>query len=128
MTSSIMPPSNSPVPRMTAFLMLSAGMETALAARMAVRKRGLPSGSPPLRAAMVISLIMRVKLFPRLASVAAFLCLMVARSEEHTSELQSPMYLVCRLLLEKKIDTQPAVRVDGAPTTPGVHRPHAIGR
>src|SRR5437763_10159213 len=27
----------------------------------------------------------------------------LARSEEHTSELQSPMYLVCRLLLEKKI-------------------------
>src|SRR5437762_3377734 len=26
----------------------------------------------------------------------------VFRSEEHTSELQSPMYLVCRLLLEKK--------------------------
>src|SRR5437879_13455597 len=26
------------------------------------------------------------------------------RSEEHTSELQSPMYLVCRLLLEKKKD------------------------
>src|SRR5437764_10552764 len=26
----------------------------------------------------------------------------VMRSEEHTSELQSPMYLVCRLLLEKK--------------------------
>src|SRR5437762_10790114 len=26
----------------------------------------------------------------------------LARSEEHTSELQSPMYLVCRLLLEKK--------------------------
>src|SRR3970040_2919888 len=24
------------------------------------------------------------------------------RSEEHTSELQSPMHLVCRLLLEKK--------------------------
>src|SRR5437762_9988679 len=35
-------------------------------------------------------------------------CLMIRgtgrtdRSEEHTSELQSPMYLVCRLLLEKK--------------------------
>src|SRR5437762_5542222 len=27
------------------------------------------------------------------------------RSEEHTSELQSPMYLVCRLLLEKKNNT-----------------------
>src|SRR5437762_7717535 len=26
----------------------------------------------------------------------------VGRSEEHTSELQSPMYLVCRLLLENK--------------------------
>src|ERR1017187_10392926 len=25
----------------------------------------------------------------------------LVRSEEHTSELQSPMYLVCRLLLEK---------------------------
>src|SRR6202023_3113717 len=28
------------------------------------------------------------------------------RSEEHTSELQSPMYLVCRLLLEKKKNQQ----------------------
>src|ERR1017187_10685568 len=27
------------------------------------------------------------------------------RSEEHTSELQSPMYLVCRLLLEKNKKT-----------------------
>src|SRR3712207_7813808 len=29
-----------------------------------------------------------------------------ARSEEHTSELQSRQYLVCRLLLEKKINRQ----------------------
>src|SRR5258708_21845393 len=29
----------------------------------------------------------------------------VARSEEHTSELQSPDHLVCRLLLEKKKNT-----------------------
>src|SRR5437764_9622620 len=29
-------------------------------------------------------------------------CGLIRRSEEHTSELQSPMYLVCRLLLEKK--------------------------
>src|SRR5690348_17983327 len=28
--------------------------------------------------------------------------LFVPRSEEHTSELQSPVHLVCRLLLEKK--------------------------
>src|SRR5437763_12497892 len=32
----------------------------------------------------------------------AFLPVPLVRSEEHTSELQSPMYLVCRLLLEKK--------------------------
>src|SRR3712207_7020884 len=30
------------------------------------------------------------------------LCRAVERSEEHTSELQSRQYLVCRLLLEKK--------------------------
>src|SRR3712207_8310961 len=30
----------------------------------------------------------------------------VERSEEHTSELQSRQYLVCRLLLEKKKDKQ----------------------
>src|SRR5437762_4748978 len=30
----------------------------------------------------------------------------LSRSEEHTSELQSPMYLVCRLLLEKKKKTK----------------------
>ena len=33
--------------------------------------------------------------------------LLPARSEEHTSELQSQAYLVCRLLLEKKKDHDP---------------------
>src|SRR3712207_8459391 len=31
----------------------------------------------------------------------------VSRSEEHTSELQSRQYIVCRLLLEKQNTTQP---------------------
>src|SRR3712207_7381531 len=31
------------------------------------------------------------------------------RSEEHTSELQSRQYLVCRLLLENKIPTPPVL-------------------
>src|SRR3712207_8690418 len=36
------------------------------------------------------------------------------RSEEHTSELQSRQYLVCRLLLEKKnITTSPYERYQG---------------
>src|SRR5258708_12071371 len=38
------------------------------------------------------------------------------RSEEHTSELQSPDHLVCRLLLEKKKNTQATVPT--ATTTP----------
>src|SRR5256885_12136908 len=33
----------------------------------------------------------------------------VHRSEEHTSELQSPCNLVCRLLLEKKKSTAPLI-------------------
>src|SRR5437762_4778346 len=37
----------------------------------------------------------------------------LTRSEEHTSELQSPMYLVCRLLLEKKkTHTKSAQRIN----------------
>src|SRR3712207_6896786 len=39
-----------------------------------------------------------VALFPRADHI---------RSEEHTSELQSRQYLVCRLLLEKKKNTKP---------------------
>src|SRR3712207_8274341 len=41
---------------------------------------------------------------PRLSSGFARLSFAV-RSEEHTSELQSRQYLVCRLLLEKKTIT-----------------------
>src|SRR3712207_7228124 len=47
--------------------------------------------------------------FPMNAAIASALYLGIvndtgnfARSEEHTSELQSRQYLVCRLLLEKK--------------------------
>src|SRR5256885_3682520 len=58
-------------------------------------------------------------------------CGMVLRSEEHTSELQSPCNLVCRLLLEKKNISRspnppcrllPAYRVD---LNPHVARPAA---
>src|SRR5437763_8551076 len=42
-----------------------------------------------------------------------------SRSEEHTSELQSPMYLVCRLLLEKK--KNPPLSAGRGRRT---HRPH----
>src|SRR2546429_7301028 len=38
----------------------------------------------------------------RLSSTAFYWCAWGLRSEEHTSELQSRLHLVCRLLLEKK--------------------------
>src|SRR5260370_11843653 len=41
----------------------------------------------------------------RLMVAASFSCRSLSRSEEHTSELQSHLNLVCRLLLEKKKNT-----------------------
>src|SRR5690348_17664162 len=40
--------------------------------------------------------------FPRLRRAVALCNEPAGRSEEHTSELHSPVHLVCRLLLEKK--------------------------
>src|SRR2546422_7886036 len=40
--------------------------------------------------------------FPRLNQLYADVVTSMDRSEEHTSELQSRLHLVCRLLLEKK--------------------------
>src|SRR5438094_4842804 len=45
------------------------------------------------------------------------------RSEEHTSELQSPYDLVCRLLLEKKKKTQPRLRS----SWPSPPKPSSVG-
>src|SRR5256884_5578422 len=41
----------------------------------------------------------------RAYAVSVLCYLVTARSEEHTSELQSRLHLVCRLLLEKKTHT-----------------------
>src|SRR5258708_9135135 len=40
--------------------------------------------------------------FPSATGATRARCASCGRSEEHTSELQSPDHLVCRLLLEKK--------------------------
>src|SRR3712207_8704588 len=50
-----------------------------------------PAGRPPPRGPLRSSARLRAASRPR-----------TWRSEEHTSELQSRQYLVCRLLLEKK--------------------------
>src|SRR5438552_14022360 len=44
-----------------------------------------------------------------------------SRSEEHTSELQSPDHLVCRLLLEKKNATPASSAGRGRGRTPVTH-------
>src|SRR5258707_7394022 len=46
------------------------------------------------------------------------------RSEEHTSELQSRQYLVCRLLLEKKKKNSPYANIGFVPTN--THRSYDV--
>src|SRR4051812_41845758 len=67
----------------------------------ALRNRALPLTSPPpLRAAMVISLISLVKVLPRLASSAPFLCLIVCHFE------CPDITLVTSKMLEMKLGKQ----------------------
>src|SRR5215831_4472153 len=62
--------------------MFSRGMLFAFASAMMVRRRGFMSGSPPpARAATASSLMRRVKILPRFASAAPFLCLMECHFE-----------------------------------------------
>src|SRR2546422_5188966 len=59
----------------------------------------LPSGFQPSNCVIVVSVtISPSELMPKSSSLA----ITPGRSEEHTSELQSRLHLVCRLLLEKK--------------------------
>src|SRR3712207_8800725 len=66
----------------------------------------LPISLPP----KLISVAKKTKLSPPISILGRlsepFCCTKTStRSEEHTSELQSRQYLVCRLLLEKKINS-----------------------
>src|SRR5687768_7661592 len=59
--------------------MLSLGMLLSVALSTASRNRGfMPGSPPPMRAATVISLMMRVKILPRLASCRPLRCWMLA--------------------------------------------------
>src|SRR2546426_1979627 len=57
----------------------------------------LSSKGAPLRSATEVSLLRKI-----CRNSDTSVALLSGRSEEHTSELQSPCNLVCRLLLEKK--------------------------
>src|SRR3712207_8446634 len=70
-------------------------------------RAGEPAGQHPLLEAargeqVHLAVLAPVAMQPRLRLAHR---LGPARSEEHTSELQSRQYLVCRLLLEKKKNT-----------------------
>src|SRR5256885_6720487 len=76
----------------------------ALADTLGMRLRLLPAREQP---------------FKRAAHVASPTARTAMRSEEHTSELQSPCNLVCRLLLEKKKTQRPGHTTP--PPTPRWH-------
>src|SRR3712207_6854058 len=69
------------------------------------RSRRFESGEASLPPAELPTKLCRLRTLPTTLGISAYMlrrCAVAARSEEHTSELQSRQYLVCRLLLEKK--------------------------
>src|SRR3954467_2452314 len=91
-------------------LMLSAGMLTDFASAMIVRRRGLVSASPPpFLAATVNSLMMRVKILPRLASAAPFLCLIVCHLE--WPDMRNPRKLSKSLEKTQEMTCDPTTRL-----------------
>src|SRR5260370_26321288 len=95
-------------PRSTLFpyttLFRSPGLRADAGRRGAERK----GDHPPLLGAAT-----RCRLQPARAGAGGRRRHRVARSEEHTSELQSHLNLVCRLLLEKKKRKHQKIKIDG---------------
>src|SRR5258708_15144222 len=95
MASELMPRSSSSLRIRRRASFLTSLTNTAAPELMARPERPYPSG---LFSSTAIGA--RAKKSPMFPAVAT------GRSEEHTSELQSPDHLVCRLLLEKKKNDQ----------------------
>src|SRR5438876_5246282 len=74
-------------------------------------------GNGSLEATRTLSARRFVWMISRTPSSGSCPLVSAGRSEEHTSELQSPVHLVCRLLLEKK--KQKHTHLSHAPTHPG---------
>src|ERR1017187_10746415 len=80
-------------------VVIASGRSQALDFRVALSETALMQGKPKVIA------ILNEALQKELTAITQYFLhaeMCENRSEEHTSELQSPMYLVCRLLLEKK--------------------------
>src|SRR3712207_8434134 len=97
-------------PRSTLFpyttLFRSKGSRSTFAEALTQVVRGAAQGSNPVQYGLGTSVASVDTVFSQGASQvtgrATDLSIQGERSEEHTSELQSRQYLVCRLLLEKK--------------------------
>src|SRR3712207_8128442 len=88
-------------PRSTLFpytTLFRSGVDAAFEARLVARKLDLPAKVVNPDVPHEVPGILSTDLEDRVLAALVNLC----RSEEHTSELQSRQYLVCRLLLEKK--------------------------
>src|SRR2546425_5820627 len=79
---------------------------------------GIAKVVPLLAAVLTIVSLSSIGLPATNGFVGEFLVLLGTRSEEHTSELQSLAYLVCRLLLEKKKKKTPHMHHDIHPIQP----------
>src|SRR2546422_4564843 len=87
------PPRSTLFPYTTLFRSIAAGVaRDGMAAKLRAAKAALAAGARAVR-------IGDLTLFDR---VSAGTRVLAVRSEEHTSELQSRLHLVCRLLLVKK--------------------------
>src|ERR1700742_1914111 len=101
------PPASSPAPRLRARSMFSSGTEFLRAFWMAPKSVGLPLGSPPpVRAATSTFLMSLANILPRLASMTAFLCLVVAHLE--WPDMQNLRLPSADHLDEVPVDTQVA--------------------
>src|SRR2546426_3761418 len=99
------PPPNSPLFPSTPFSRppITAASARCRRAYSASEKRGYSCSTIERRRGSSRSIFLaRQLLGDRFAQLRQAIAEKLARSEEHTSELQSPCNLVCRLLLEKK--------------------------
>src|SRR5687767_15650291 len=89
----------------TLLFILFAGIAIGCAVAMVAQRNPLYSAISLIGVLLSLACLYVMLAAPFIAAVQVIVyagAIMVLRSEEHTSELQSLAYLVCRLLLEKK--------------------------
>src|SRR2546425_8742217 len=90
------PPRSTLFPYTTLFRSMSRATNDLNSVRMVLGPGIMYSGTT------IVTMLLAVVVMLKLSAPLTLWVLLPVRSEEHTSELQSLAYLVCRLLLEKK--------------------------